>query len=403
MKSFNERKAEKVKQEMAKKKTTSVVREKGDANNAISIIEKKFGKGTISKLGDESVNSNIERIPFGIMELDIALGGGAPKGRIIELYGGESGGKSSLLLQLTKQVQEQGGKVAYLDVEHAMSIDQAKNIGVDIDELFFVQPDYMEQAFDITKELAETGDIDLIIIDSTNALVPKAELEGEFGQAQMGLAAREMSQALKMLTGVVSKTNTILAFVSQVRAGIGPFAGKAIGVGNSLKFYASIRMEISRIETLKKGEDPYAIRSRVKVVKNKTAAPFKSAEIVLNFETGYDVESSLLAIATKYKIAEKSGSWYSFNGNRIGQGEANVCDFLRENPEVYNEMHEMVLTFLVNKEQAKLEKDSLPPSIDPETGEILTDSNEIIEDSDNSIEVEFSEEQSEGTGEEDPN
>jgi recombination protein RecA len=379
MATFNEQKNKKVNKSMAKKKTMNKGTENKSASSALENINKKYGKGTASFLGSEDLNIDIGRIPFGIIELDTALGGGAPRGRVIELYGSESGGKTSLLLQLVAQVQKQGGTAAYLDAEHAMSIEQAKSLGVDIDSLIFIQPDYMEQTFDIAKELISSGDVDLVIVDSTNSLVPRSELEGDFGQAQMGLAARELSQALKMLTGLVSKTNTTLAFVSQIRASIGPFAGQAVGIGNAMKFYASVRMDIKRIESLKKGEDVYGIKSRVKVVKNKTAPPFRQAEITLLFNRGYDVQASLLNVATKKDVIQKSGSWYSYNDAKIGQGEANVCEYLRENPEIYEEIYDKVMSKISNDSEDSPE---IPPNIDPETGEILEDSpdQEITED-----------------------
>lgn len=304
---------------------------------ALANIEKAHGKGSIMKLGDSKANINIETVPTGSLSLDIALGlGGIPKGRVIEIYGPESSGKTTVALHMIAEVQKQGGIAGFIDAEHALDPVYAKNIGVDIDNLYISQPDFGEQALEITETLVRSGAVDIVIVDSVAALVPKAEIDGEMGDSHVGLQARLMSQALRKLTAIVSKTNCIVVFINQLREKIGIMFGnpETTTGGRALKFYSSIRMDIRKIETLKAGGEVIGSRTRVKVVKNKIAPPFKEAEFDIMFGEGISVIGDLLDLAVECGIINKSGSWYSYNSDKIGQGRENAKQYLKANPEI---------------------------------------------------------------------
>jgi recombination protein RecA len=349
-------------------------------SGAIQQIEKQFGKGAIMKLGDGSIHHEIGFIPTGALTLDQALGiGGIPRGRIIEIFGPESSGKTTLCLSAVAQAQKAGGIAAFVDAEHSMDPQYAARLGVNIDDLLVAQPDNGEEALEITESLIRSNAIDIIIVDSVAALVPKNELEGNMGDAQMGLHARLMSQALRKLTGTISKSNTTVIFVNQIRHKIGVMFGspETTTGGNALKFYASIRMDIRRVETLKKGEVAYGNRVRVKIVKNKVAAPFRQAEFDILFDSGISTEGCILDLGTQMNIIERSGTWYSFQGNRIGQGRENVVSFLKENPEMSGEVEkEIRKQFATQKPatpQSKVAAETGGMKINAETGEILDD------------------------------
>ncbi|MDE7309314.1 MAG: recombinase RecA [Lachnospiraceae bacterium] len=304
---------------------------------ALANIEKAHGKGSIMKLGDSKANINIETVPTGSLSLDIALGlGGIPRGRVVEIYGPESSGKTTVALHMIAEVQKQGGIAGFIDAEHALDPVYAKNIGVDIDNLYISQPDFGEQALEITETLVRSGAVDIVIVDSVAALVPKAEIDGEMGDSHVGLQARLMSQALRKLTGIVSKTNCIVVFINQLREKIGIMFGnpETTTGGRALKFYSSIRMDIRKIETLKAGGEVIGSRTRVKVVKNKIAPPFKEAEFDIMFGEGISVIGDLLDLAVECGIINKSGSWYSYNSDKIGQGRENAKQYLKANPEI---------------------------------------------------------------------
>ena len=354
-------------------------------NGAIQQIEKQFGKGSIMKLGDESIQSELGFIPTGAPTLDFALGlGGLPRGRIIEIFGPESSGKTTLCLSAVAQAQKAGGIAAFVDAEHSMDPQFAGRLGVNIDDLLIAQPDNGEEALEITESLIRSNAIDIIVVDSVAALVPKNELEGNMGDAQMGLHARLMSQALRKLTGTISKSNTTVIFVNQIRHKIGVMFGspETTTGGNALKFYASVRLDIRRIETLKKGDNPYGNRVRVKVVKNKVAPPFRQAEFDILFDSGISREGCLLDVGLTMDLVERSGTWYSYQGNRIGQGRENVCNFLVENPEITDEL-EKALRIKMKESRAAAKKSTDKElktienmEIDTETGEIMDDSEE---------------------------
>lgn len=312
---------------------------------AISQIEKQYGKGSIMKLGDNSAHMNVETIPTGSLSLDIALGlGGLPKGRIIEIYGPESSGKTTVALHAVAEVQKRGGIAGFIDAEHALDPAYAKNIGVNIDELYISQPDCGEQALEITETMVRSGAVDIVIVDSVAALVPKAEIDGDMGDSHVGLQARLMSQALRKLTAVISKSNCIVIFINQLREKVGVMFGnpETTTGGRALKFYSSVRMDVRRIESLKQAGEVVGNRTRVKIVKNKVAPPFKEAEFDIMFGKGISKEGDILDLAADCGIIVKSGAWYAYNGDKIGQGRENAKIYLRENPLVCEEVEAKV-------------------------------------------------------------
>ncbi|GAQ26197.1 MULTISPECIES: recombinase RecA [Tepidanaerobacter] len=308
---------------------------------AISQIERQFGKGSIMKLGEAGSRFNIESIPTGALPLDIALGiGGVPRGRVIEIFGPESSGKTTVALHIIAEAQKEGGTAAFIDAEHALDPTYAKNLGVDTDNLLISQPDTGEQALEIAETLVRSGAVDVIVIDSVAALVPKAEIEGEMGDAHVGLQARLMSQALRKLSGAISKSNTVAIFINQLREKVGVMFGnpETTPGGRALKFYASVRLDVRRIETLKQGEDMLGNRTRVKVVKNKVAPPFKQAEFDIIYGEGISREGCILDFAVDEGLIQKSGAWYSYGKEKIGQGRENAKQYLKEHPEILNEV-----------------------------------------------------------------
>ena len=312
---------------------------------ALAQIEKQFGKGSIMKLG-ENAKLNIEAIPTGALPLDIATGiGGVPKGRIIEIFGPESSGKTAVALHIIAESQKRGGIAAFIDAEHALDPAYAKNLGIKVEELIISQPDTGEQALEIAEALVRSGAIDVIVVDSVAALVPKAEIDGEMGDSHMGLQARLMSQALRKLAGAISKSNTVAIFINQLREKIGIMFGnpETTTGGRALKFYATMRLDVRRTETLKKGDDVYGNRTRVKVVKNKVAPPFKQAEFDIIYGKGISKEGCILDMAVEAGVVNKSGAWYSYENNRIGQGRENSKDYLLSNPELMAEIEKKVL------------------------------------------------------------
>jgi len=313
---------------------------------AVSQIERQFGKGAIMKLGEGGVIKDIPVISTGSLGLDIALGvGGVPRGRVMEIYGPEASGKTTLALHIIAEAQKQEGIGAFIDAEHALDLSYAKRLGVKTDDLLISQPDHGEQALEIAETLVRSGAIDVLVIDSVAALVPKAEIEGEMGDAHMGLQARLMSQALRKLTGTISRSQTVVIFINQIRMKIGVMFGnpETTTGGNALKFYASLRMDIRRIGALKEGDAIVGGRTRVKVVKNKLAPPFKEAEFDILYGTGISREGELVDLGSDTAVLEKSGAWYSFNGERIGQGRESAKEFLRQHPETANEVAGKVL------------------------------------------------------------
>jgi len=311
---------------------------------ALKQIEKQFGKGSIMKLG-EKTDLQISTVPSGSLALDAALGvGGYPRGRIIEIYGPESSGKTTVALHAIAEVQAQGGQAAIIDAEHALDRIYAQKLGVNIDELILSQPDTGEQALEIAEALVRSGAIDIIVIDSVAALVPKAEIEGEMGDSHMGLQARLMSQALRKLSGVINKSNTICIFINQVRDKIGVMFGnpETTPGGRALKFYSSIRLEVRRAETIKQGSEMVGSKTKIKVVKNKVAPPFRTAEVDIMFGEGISKEGEIVDIGAELDIIQKSGSWYSYNDERIGQGRENVKQFLKANPEIRDEIAQKI-------------------------------------------------------------
>ncbi len=318
---------------------------------ALSQIEKQFGKGTVMKLGDAASKITVSTIPSGCLELDIALGvGGIPKGRIIEIYGPESSGKTTMALHVVAESQKLGGTAAFIDAEHALDPVYAKNLGVNVDELYVSQPDNGEQALEITEALVRSGAIDVVVIDSVAALVPKAEIEGDMGDSHVGLQARLMSQALRKLAGVISKSNTIVIFINQLREKVGVMFGnpEVTTGGKALKFYASIRLDVRKIDTLKNGNEAYGNRTRIKVVKNKVAPPFKSAEFDIIYGEGISKEGSILDMAVARKIVQKTGAWYSYGDLRIGQGRDNARTFLKDNKELCAEIEAKIRAEIAN-------------------------------------------------------
>jgi len=312
---------------------------------ALTQIEKAYGKGSVMKLGDSSANMNIETIPTGSLSLDIALGlGGVPKGRVIEIYGPESSGKTTVALHMVAEVQKRGGIAGFIDAEHALDPVYAKNIGVDIDNLYISQPDNGEQALEITETMVRSGAVDIVIVDSVAALVPKAEIDGDMGDSHVGLQARLMSQALRKLTAVISKTNCIVIFINQLREKVGVMFGnpETTTGGRALKFYSSVRLDVRRTESLKQSGEVTGNHVRVKVVKNKIAPPFKEAEFDIMFGKGISKEGDVLDLAVDANIVEKSGSWYAYKGAKIGQGRENAKMYLQQNPLVCEEIENQV-------------------------------------------------------------
>ncbi len=312
-------------------------------------IEKKYGKGSIMKLGERAVEEGIPVIPTGSLALDVALGvGGIPRGRIIEIYGPESSGKTTLALQIIAESQRRGGVAAFIDAEHALDPVYAKNIGVNIDELLVSQPDTGEQALEIAETLVRSGAVDVIVVDSVAALVPRAEIEGEMGDAQVGLQARLMSQALRKLAGAISKSQVAVIFINQLREKIGVMFGnpEVTPGGRALKFWASVRIDVRKIESLKKGNEDIGARVRAKVVKNKVAPPFKTAEFDIIYGKGISREGSIIDLGVQKGVIEKSGSWFSYGDLKLGQGREQARDFLIENPEIANEIEEKIRSLI---------------------------------------------------------
>ncbi|HEY8552008.1 MAG TPA: recombinase RecA [Thermaerobacter sp.] len=316
---------------------------------ALSQIEKQFGKGSIMRMGEASSRLNVEVIPTGSLALDIALGvGGMPRGRIVEIFGPEASGKTTVALHVVASAQRAGGVAAFIDAEHALDPVYAENLGVDVDNLLISQPDTGEQALEIAEALVRSGAVDVIVIDSVAALVPRAEIEGEMGDAHVGLQARLMSQALRKLTGAIAKSRTCLIFINQIREKVGVMFGnpEVTPGGRALKFYASVRLDVRRVETLKQGGEMIGIRARAKVVKNKVAPPFRQAEFDLIYGKGISREGDLLDIATQHGIIEKSGAWYSYGDTRIGQGRENAREYLVQHPEVADAIEQRVRELL---------------------------------------------------------
>lgn len=338
---------------MAKEKKTAVKDTDAALDDAISQIEKKFGKGSVMRLGDRTA-VDVDVIPSGSLTLDKALGiGGYPKGRIIEIYGPESSGKTTLTLHAIAQAQKQGGKAAFIDAEHAIDPVYAKNLGVDIDELILSQPDSGEQALEIAEMLVRSGVIDLIVIDSVAALVPQVELDGEMGDAAVGLQARLMSKALRKLSGVMNKTNCTVIFINQLREKIGVMYGnpETTTGGRALKFYSSVRVEIRRSEQIKQNGEIIGNKANIKVVKNKVAPPFKTTQVDIIYGKGISRDGEILDLAVEGDIVEKSGAWYAYNGEKIGQGRENAKNFLLEHPAIFEEVEEKVKAQLFGAEE----------------------------------------------------
>ncbi|MEE8836781.1 MAG: recombinase RecA [Eubacteriales bacterium] len=312
---------------------------------AVGQIQKQFGKGAIMKLGDQAEALNVEAIPTGSLSLDIALGvGGIPRGRIVEIYGPESSGKTTVALHMVAEVQKRGGIAGFIDAEHALDPVYAKNIGVDIDNLYISQPDSGEQALEITETMVRSGAVDIIIVDSVAALVPKAEIDGDMGDSHVGLQARMMSQACRKLTAAISRTNCVVVFINQLREKVGVMFGnpETTTGGRALKFYASVRLDVRRTESLKQGGEVIGNHTRVKVVKNKVAPPFKQAEFDIMFGKGISREGDVLDLAANLGIIQKSGAWFAYEGEKIGQGRENAKNYLAENPQVMTEVENKV-------------------------------------------------------------
>ena len=312
---------------------------------ALGHIEKQYGKGSVMKLGESGANMQVETVPTGSLSLDIALGvGGVPKGRIIEIYGPESSGKTTVALHMVAEVQKRGGIAGFIDAEHALDPVYAKNIGVDLDNLYISQPDNGEQALEITETMVRSGAVDIVIVDSVAALVPKAEIDGDMGDSHVGLQARLMSQALRKLTAVISKSNCVVIFINQLREKVGVMFGnpETTTGGRALKFYSSIRLDVRRVETLKQGGEMVGNHTRIKVVKNKVAPPFKQAEFDIMFGTGISKEGDILDLAADCGIVNKSGAWYAYNGDKIGQGRENAKLFLKEHTDICDEIEKKV-------------------------------------------------------------
>ena len=332
---------------------------------ALSQIEKQFGKGAVMKLGDAAAKISISTIPSGCLELDYALGvGGIPRGRIIEIYGPESSGKTTVALHAVAEAQKLGGTAAFIDAEHALDPAYAENLGVDVDEMYISQPDTGEDALEIAELLCRSGAIDIVVIDSVAALVPKAELEGDMGDSHVGLQARLMSQALRKLTGVISKSNTIVIFINQLREKVGVMFGnpETTTGGRALKFFASIRMDVRKLDTIKNGTEFVGSRTRIKIVKNKVSPPFKTAEFDIIYGEGISRESSVLDMAVEHKVISKTGAWYSYNDMRMAQGRDNARMFLKDNKELCAEIEAKVR----EKLDALMAKEDPSASVDDE-------------------------------------
>lgn len=327
-------------------------------------IQKQFGKGSIMKLGSDEATMNIESIPTGSVSLDIATGiGGIPRGRITEIFGPESSGKTTLTLHIIAEAQKLGGKAAFIDAEHALDPEYASKIGVDIDELLVSQPDTGEQALEICEVLVRSGAVDVVVVDSVAALVPKAEIQGDMGDSHVGLQARLMSQALRKLAGAISKSNTSVIFINQLREKVGIMFGnpEVTTGGRALKFYSSMRLDVRKIDTIKSGDELLGNRTRVKVVKNKVAAPFKQSEFDIMYGHGISREGDVLDCAVEAKVVEKAGAWYSYSGNRIGQGRENVKQYLASNPEIMQQVELQLKDSLKIKKTAAKEADVSEP------------------------------------------
>ena len=340
--------------------------------SALTQIEKAYGKGSVMKLGDENTHMHVEAIPTGCLGIDIALGiGGIPRGRIIEVYGHESSGKTTVALHMVAEVQKRGGIAGFIDAEHALDPVYAKAIGVDIDNLYVSQPDNGEQALEITETMVRSGAVDIIIVDSVAALVPKGEIEGDMGDSHMGLQARLMSQGLRKLTGIVSKSNCIVIFINQLRDKIGVMFGspETTTGGRALKFYASVRLDVRKVEQIKQGGELIGTKTRIKVVKNKVAPPFKEAEFDIMYGLGISKSGEILDLAVASDVIDKGGAWYSYEGNKIGQGRENAKKFLMDNPEICKKIEEQVReTFKATSENndKQIEYDSVDDVEDEE-------------------------------------
>ncbi len=330
---------------------------------ALSQIEKQFGKGSIMRMGDTDFSADVQSVSTGSLGLDIALGiGGLPRGRVVEIYGPESSGKTTLTLSVIAQMQKLGGVAAFIDAEHALDPQYAQKLGVNVADLLISQPDTGEQALEITDMLVRSGSVDIVVIDSVAALTPRAEIEGEMGDSHMGLQARLMSQALRKLTGNIKRTNTLVIFINQIRMKIGVMFGnpETTTGGNALKFYASVRLDIRRIGAIKRGDEVIGSETRVKVVKNKVAPPFKQAEFDILYGEGISREGEIIELGSNLKLVEKAGAWYSYKGEKIGQGKDNARDYLKEHPEVADEIDAKI------RANAKMSLDVLVKTIVPD-------------------------------------
>ena len=362
---------------------SSEEREKALAS-AMAQIEKQFGKGAVMKLGDDNARLNIEAISTGSMSLDLATGiGGVPRGRIVEIYGPESSGKTTLTLHIIAEAQKNGGKAAFIYAEHALDPEYARNLGVDVDELLVSQPDYGEQALEIAETLVRSGALDVVVVDSVAALVPKHEIDGAMGDAAVGLQARLMSQALRKLAGVINKTNTTIIFINQLREKIGIMFGnpETTTGGRALKFFSTMRIDVRRIDSIKSGDQVLGNRTRAKIVKNKVAPPFKQAEFDIMYGTGISKSGDILDCATDAGLIEKAGSWYSSKGDRIGQGRENVKTYLESNPQVMDELQTQLIDMLNAARRGEDYEDSEAadiPGVGPD--EFLVDEDGVIID-----------------------
>ncbi len=328
-------------------------------NAALGQIEKQFGKGAVMRMGDSDINRDVEIVSTGSLTLDVALGiGGLPKGRIVEIYGPESSGKTTLTLQAIAQAQKNGGTTAFVDAEHALDPSYAEKLGVNVEDLLISQPDTGDQALEIVDMLVRSGAVDVVVVDSVAALTPKAEIEGDMGDSHVGLHARLMSQALRKLTANIKRSNTLVIFINQIRMKIGVMFGspETTTGGNALKFYSSVRLDIRRIGAIKKGDEVIGNDTRVKVVKNKMAPPFRQAEFEILYGEGTSFEGELIDLGVKHDLVDKAGAWYSYNGQRVGQGKDNVRNFLKENPEIAAELDSKLRELLLSKPKRKAEE-----------------------------------------------